>query len=250
MPAHAKLEEDRLRNEYNKINDDHVQSQKTARREEYAKLILPADKANYDIDLFLDEFFLRDESKAISAMKLPGLKSRAMVHAAVEKIPGLHTVSHGTEPSRILAIGWDESAIYSAAASGSAEQGKKRLAQEDAGWQAKMEKHRAIIAKHKGPGVGRRLRVHHPHGTFSVRCDDIAEQWPDWAGSYVLRFTSDRYAIFGFGILQGIMRFGVDRESAISDDFNSEDDYGTSSESELDITPPPVKPVPARTLKL
>lgn len=249
MPVHAKLEEDRLRNEYNQKNDDHVQNQKKARQDEYSKLILPADKANYDIDLFLDEFFLRDESKAIAAIKLPGLDSRSKVHAAAEKIPGLHTVSHGKEPSRTLAIGWDRSAVYSAAASGSAEQGKKSQSQENAAWQAKMEKHRAIVAKHKGPKVGRQLRLHHVYGTFSVRCDEIAKQWPQSANTYVLRFMQDRFAIFGFGILQGVMRFGIDRQSAISDEFDSEQDHKTN-EPEVDETPHP-KPSksPSKTSK-
>lgn len=238
MPNHAKLEENNLRIEYDKKNNDHVQTQQKARREEYTKLVLPADKANYDIDLFLDEFFLRDQSKAISAMKLPGLDKRSMMHAAAEKIPGLHTVSHGKEPSRTLAIGWDENAVYSAAAGGSAEQDKKRLLKEDTGWQTKMEKHRAVVAKYKGPKVGRQLRLHHVYGTYSVRCEDIAKQWPEGAGNYVLRFMPGRFAIFGFGILQGIMRFGIDRESALCDEFDSEDDQ-KSSEPEPDEKPVP-----------
>lgn len=241
MPVRVKLEEDSLRTEYGQKNSEHVESQKNERMKEYAKLVSPAAKANYDIDLFLDEFFLRDPSRAISAMKLPGLDSRSTVHAAAEKIPGLHTVSHGREPTRTLAIGWDRNAVFSAAASGSAEQGKKRPAQEDAGWQGKMEKHQALIAKHSGPKIGRQLRVHHPHGTFSVRCDDIAKQWPEGASNYSLRFTGQRFAIFNFGVLQGVMRFGVDRESAICDEFDSEDDYRDSGESEGDKLPPPSK---------
>lgn len=238
VPLRVRLEEDSLRTEYDTKNGDHVQSQRKARQEEYAKLVLPAAKANYDIELFLDEFFLRDESRAILAMKLPGLDNRSVVHAAAEKIPGLHTTSHGREPSRTLAIGWDKNAVFSAAASASVEQDKKRLPQEeDAGWQARMEKHRAIVAKHGKPMDGRRLRVHHPRGTFSVRCDDIAKQWSDNASNYTLRFTTGRFAIFNFGVLQGVMRFGVDRASALSDEFDSEDDY-SASESEADEKTP------------
>lgn len=238
MPVRVKLEEDSLRTEYDAKNGDHVQSQKDARRSEYGKLVLPAAKANYDIDLFLEEFFLRDQSRAILAMRLPGLENRSTVHAAAEKIPGLHTVSHGREPSRTLAIGWDKNAVFSATASESVEQDKKRLPQEDAGWQARMEKHRAIIGKSGNPRVGRHLRVHHAYGTFSVRCDDIAKQWPEGASNYVLRFVGGRFAIFNFGILEGVMRFGLDRASAICDDFDSEDDHRTT-DSEGGETPLP-----------
>ena len=235
MPVHVKLEEDRLRTEYDEKNSEHVQSQRKARIKEYAKLVLPAAKANYDIDLFLDEFFLRDESKAISAMKLPGLNNRSMMHAAAEKIPGLHTISHGTEPTRTLAIGWDRNAVFSAAATGSAEEDKKRPVQQDAGWQARTDKHRALTATRDSSKVGRQIRVHHASGTFSVRCDEFASQWPEDASNFHLRFTGARFAIFNLGVLEGVMRFGITHKSATSDGFDSEDDY-KDSESEHEET--------------
>lgn len=239
VPVHAKLDE--LQSEYDKENSYYVQIQKTARMNEYAKLVLLTVKANYDIDLFLDEFFLRDESKAIMAMKLPGLDNISMVQAAAEKIPGLHTVSHGIEPTRTLAIGWDRNAVFGAAASASAEQGKKRPTPEDAVWKARMEKHQALIETCGIPRAGRQLRIHHLRGIFSIRCDDIAKQWPEDATNCVIRFTGVRFAIFNFGVLEGVMRFGLDRESAICDEFDSEGGY-TNSDFDEDETAPSKAP--------
>lgn len=234
MPVHVSLGDNGLSTEYDKMNGERVQVQKDARMKEYTKLVLPADKANYDVDLFLEEFFSKDHSRAILAMKLPGLENGATLHAAVEKVPGLHIISYGGEHTRTLTIGWDIIAVLKAAASGSAEQSKKRQPQEDAGWQAIMEEHRALVAKHGSPKVGQQVRVHYPQGTFSVRSDDIAAQRPEGASDYVLRFRGTRFATFAFGVVHGIMRFGVDLASATSDEFDTEDD----SESEGGSTSP------------
>ena len=220
VPVRVKLEEDSLRNEYDTKND-----------------------------LVLNEFFLRDQSRAILAMKLPGLDNRSVVHAAAEKIPGLHTASHGREPSRTLAIGWDENAVFNAAASASGEQDKKRLLQKDAGWQARVEKARSNRCQaRETKRVGRQLRVHHPHGNFfrPMRryCDAVVGKTLAIT-FYVLRFTLYDGAIRHLqqlqGDLQGVMRFGVDRASAVCNEFDSEDDHSTSESEADEKTPLPNK---------
>lgn len=226
--------ENSLRVEYDKKNSDHVQSQKTARKEKYDKLVSPTAKADYDVDLFLDEFFLSDQSRAIKAIRLPGLANRSEVHGAAEKIHGLHTVSHGREPNRTLAVGWDRHAVFTAAASASAEHSKQRQTQEDAAWEAIMKKHQALVKKCNIPKTDQHVPTNYYYGNFAIRCDEIAAQWPKNTSSYNLRFVGGRSAIFNFGVLEGVMRFGPDRESVMCDEHDSEEDDDTDSDDEDD----------------
>lgn len=230
-----------MRIEYDKRNGDHIKSQKAARTKEYHKLVSPTAKANYDVDLFLNEYFLKDQSRAIKAMQLPGLANRSVVHAAAEKIHGLHTISHGREPNRTLAIGWDRNAIYAAAASGSAEQVKQSRTQDDPVWEARMEKHQALVKKCEIPSDGQQVCMPFFYGNFAIRCDEIAEQWSEGASSYNLRFVGGRSAIFNFGVLEGVMRFGPDQESVTRDEYDSEDDYADSSDEDDKDESPPLK---------
>lgn len=153
------------------------------------------------------------------------------MHAAAEKIRGLHTHSAGEEPYRVLAIGWDRSAVWSAAAEAAAPGYKKLAMERDMEGQARMDQHRKFVKAVSGGKKGTQKAkqqfdmLSQATGEYLVECEHIEEQWSHTAQDGLhMKIVADSdhrgrlVAEFDFGVLEGIMRFRKPGEEPLPDD--------------------------------
>lgn len=154
-PRHLAELEHNLRTQYAPIYQAYKdalskwqEDQRNAQRQKYDALSSLSAKADFDIELFMQDHFLDasgrpDHAKTPEPLPLPGV-TRARVHARGERVPGLRTQSGGSGEGRTLVIGWDSSAVKSKAAPISAEAAAERERAVDTAWAQKMALHHAF----------------------------------------------------------------------------------------------------------
>lgn len=170
------------------------------------------------------------------------------MHEAASKIEGLNTHSDGREPNRILAIGWDRTAVWKAASEAAAEGYREREIELQEESNARMQEHREFLEsiesqrkKKTGKSGGKASKdfdLSQVAGKYLIECKAIEEEWPDQAenGLY-MKIVPDRenkgrmVAEFEFGILEGVMRFIQVGEKHLADgDHGWASDSGESTE--------------------
>ena len=190
-----------------------------------------------------------DRQKTKSPVALPGFGNRAEMHSTAEKIPGLHTCSAGNEPYRVLAIGWDSSAVSRAAGKAAAVGHAQHTKEMDEERTMRMDEHREFLetlkVKQKGTKnkakKGAQSQISHAAGTYLVECRNIEEEWPELvqSGLYMTIVPDEEnkgrlVAEFEFGVLEGIMRFRQVDEEWLSDEDSGEEDTNEDSEGGID----------------
>jgi hypothetical protein len=81
----------------------------------------PGDKADYDLDLFLEHYFITNgqpnHHKTPDPLSLGGFDDRLGLHLKAGEVPGLYTKSVGPNDNRTLCMGWNIKAADALAAS-------------------------------------------------------------------------------------------------------------------------------------
>jgi hypothetical protein len=254
VPSHILELETKLRDEYTVKHAAHVSMVRQHRLEEFSKLGSPSKEAEFDVGLFLSKYFLDargapDRSKTREPLSLPGYIYRHTLHAAAERINGLHTYCGGEGDSRILVIGWNRTAVWAKAGEVDRQHREGKQTQREAQWERKIQSHRdyvAGLAQRKG-----RFKPENAVGTYVVSCKEISEEW-DNADDLTMSITestgpAELVAEFDFGILEGIMRLGRDPEPlALS---GSDDEEADDEELDEESEPAPTGTKRGRTAK-
>ncbi|KAM0541066.1 hypothetical protein ACHAPJ_013391 [Fusarium lateritium] len=228
------------------------EKEKQRKQEAFNRCTTAGEKAAYDLDLFLDHYFLTDgkpdELKTSEPLALEGFDQRLTLHLMAETIPGLHTVSGGSGSNRTLCIGWNRSAVINLARSidSRAREAAKQLKEEK--WKEAMEEHLQYVSastsktiRPKGKGK-QRFDLRQCQGSYIIKCDVVTDGWEDLA-LHIL--TLDIYAgkdgkltaNYDFGIIEGTMLLADNEESldAITgtlDDSDADSETEDSEESE------------------
>ena len=242
-----------LREKYDTLNKPHIASILRNRQAKFDAITDPIKAAEFSVPLFLQRYFLNvdgtpDRRKTTSPITLAGFSNRAEMHSTAEKIPGLHTCSAGNEPYRVLAIGWNSSAVSGAAGKAAAVGHAQHAKEMDEERTMRMDAHREFLdtlkVKQKGTKkkAGKGAQISHATGTYLVECRNIEEEWPELAqGGLYMTIVPDEenkgrlVAEFEFGVLEGIMRFRqVDEEWLDDRDSEGEGDTDEDSEGEED----------------
>ncbi|KAK1249269.1 hypothetical protein MKX07_002785 [Trichoderma sp. CBMAI-0711] len=235
--------------------------------EAFAKCKTPGERANCDLDRFMDMYFLTngkpDKSKTPKPLALSGFQDRSSLHSRAERVPGLETCSGGPPSSRELCIGWDRSEVFALASRVSERAYEAEKAQQTAEWEQQMARHRRYIARSLGTGSGGsrqpdKFDLARCLGSYIIQCDEIADQWPDVVRGHTLTMDISKgkgntlLAAYDFGIIEGTMILSLsedtlkaivggdtsESEASRSDDFYSSEDDGDGDEEGIHTQQP------------
>lgn len=263
-----KLFEPRKRDYDLKLSGNFVSEAERVARE-FSALATPSAEAAYSIDLFMRKYFIDDtgkpdKTKRPDPLPLPGFPNRARIHAATEHVPGLVSVSGGRDNDRTVVIGWDDGLVESVAREIGSHQSAKKKVADEAEWDSLMQKHRKLVRSSEKAVPGKRFSIESARGRYIIKCDSASSYSLDDSNKLRLRITEGSegwVGIMDFGILEGIMLLGEDREDVASraqqsrDDtsYDSEDsepaDYEQSSEEECETPVRATKKRPAVSLR-
>ncbi|KAJ4268981.1 hypothetical protein NW762_003052 [Fusarium torreyae] len=225
------------------------EKEKQRKQEALNRCTTAGEKAAYDLDLFLDHYFLTDgkpdELKTSEPLALEGFDQRMTLHLRAETIPGLHTVSGGFGSNRTLCIGWNRNAVVDLARSidSRAREAAKRLKEEK--WKEAMGEHFQYVSastpktmRPKGKGK-QRFDLRQCQGSYIIKCDVVTDGWEDLAFHILtLEIYAGRdgklTANYDFGIIEGAMLLADNEESldAIAGTLDDSDDNSEMSDSE------------------
>lgn len=104
-------------------------------------------------------------------------------------------------------------------------------------WATKLERHQAFKRKKSTTASSKQpFDLESIRGTYIVKCKEIEEQWPSSSDDLRLRIMNSQRAgwtgIFDFGVLEGVMLFGTDRQRL--NQKRSDIERGESCDSELE----------------
>lgn len=219
----------------------------------------PGERANCDLGRFIDYYFMTngepDQTKTPEPFAMYGFSGRAELHHMAEKVPGLHTISGGTDGNRTLCIGWNRLAVSHLAMAVSNQAHEEEKKKQEAEWKEAMEEHQDYVSnlgqggspqrKTTQTGKGKPSRCFELRrciGSYIVKCDTVSDGWSSTGG-----FTMDiregkggtLMADYDFGMIQGTMLLSQSEETldalaGTGDDSDDCSDDASNSEDEDD----------------
>lgn len=222
--------------------------------EAFNRCTTPGERANCDLQRFLDYYFLTngepDQTKTPEAFAVYGFNGRASLHHMAEKIPGLHTMSGGPDQNRTLCIGWSDSAVRRLAIAIDRQAHEEEKEKQGSKWEKAMEAHRNYVSKFNqgSSSQGKKTRTGKGKpaqnfelgqcvGSYIVKCDVVSDGW-----SSMSHFTMDicegkngtLLADYNFGIIQGTMLLSQSEETldALTGTGDDSDDGSDGSDSD------------------
>lgn len=201
-----------MQDRYNALKKAHDEAELQKREENFSKLSNPSAEADFSVELFLRKYFMdcngkADTTKSTQPISLPGLRNRASLHQAAEKIAGLNTQSGGKEPDRVLVIGWNRSDVFRMAANIDGEQNKKQVALSAQLWDRKLQVHKDFARKNARHSRNTNS-VSNAIGHYLIRSEAFEEGW-DGTDNMLLDIhqlqPNALKASFDFGALEGTM---------------------------------------------
>lgn len=214
--------------------------------EELNKCKTPGDKANYDLDLFLEHYFTTngqpDHHKTPEPLSLEGFEDRLGLHLKAGEVPGLYTKSGGYQDKRTLCIGWNIKAVDALAASINTRAREAEKHEREMKWTQAMKAHERFVStlKPPPPSRGRKanpiFNLENCEGSYIIKCDPVTDGWKH-LNSHIL--TMDIFpgegnslrANFDFGIIVGAMFLSNDEET-LDDLVGSDNESGTEESDE------------------
>lgn len=194
--------------------------------EQWAQLETPSERAGYDLDRFMNHYFLTDgqpdPAKKPQPLALYGFVDQQTIleiQGRASLVPGLEVVSTGHGQDHTLCIGWDHVAVCGLLGEieQSAKDRQRQRIQED--WGKVMETHHQLhvaaeqmIDHRAATGKPVTLTLPAARGSFALQCKAITDLCPDHPGLANLSLDiSDSPANNGdtlraavnFGVLQG-----------------------------------------------
>jgi len=230
----------------------------------WARCSTPGERAELDLERFINHYFLTDgqpdPSKTEEPLALYGFQGRSQLHSKSGKIHGLETCSGGDGDTRTICVGWNRSAVWNLARQVGAESTLQETAKREARWDDSMKHHRALVKEtgKTGPEVNPKSMIpamlQKSRGSYIVRCDYIAEQWPHKEPLTLDIAPGPRHNVMqgamNFSIYEGTMLLAVSetvlddfvQEPGDSDDDDeAEADEGDSSRKRLPHRPTPTE---------
>lgn len=200
--------------------------------EDWAQLETPSQRAGYDLDRFMEHYFLTngqpDPAKKPEPIALYGFSDDQVIgelQVRATGVPGLEYAMGGEGLDRTLCIGWDHGAVCRLASEiqDIALQRQRKKNQDD--WEKAMQSHRDYIARLQaqarvqagaaGPvkAAKKLTSLQHCCGSFVVKCQAVSEMFPDNANIFAVDIA-DSPAQKGDTLLAGI-DLGVFQGTAI-----------------------------------
>ncbi|KAF5622681.1 uncharacterized protein FTJAE_10804 [Fusarium tjaetaba] len=222
---------------------------KRKRLEELNKCKTPGDKANYDLDLFLEHYFTTngqpDLHKTPDPLSLEGFDDRLGLHLKAGEVPGLYTKSGGPRDNRTLCIGWNTKAVDALAASINTRALEAKKHEKEKKWTQAMEAHEQYLSTLKPPPAsrGRKAKpsfdLEKCQGSYIIKCDPVTDGWQhlNW---HILTMNifpgkgNSLRANFDFGIITGAMFLSSDEE-VLDDLVGSENGSGTEDSDDSEV---------------
>lgn len=230
-------------------------SEKDRKDREFAALGSPAAEANYDLERFMEKYFVTITAgpplglgytwvpahhETPGPLAVPGFQSRSLLHAAAERVHGLKTRSGGSGESRTIVIGWDESAVAIVAGKLNAEAIAVAEEAAEAEWQHVMRKHENYVKVRKA--VPKTMRIDDLVGSWAVRCAEIEGNWDTSTLTMDVAEKEDPLGVqaaFDFSVLEGTMLLSTTKSaladfktSLVKDEQSSEEDTDGSDTAE------------------
>ena len=186
------------------------------RAETFSRLDSPSAEAKFDPKWFMSKYFLNaagepDRRTTSTPIELHGLDAlqRQRVHAAANRILGLHTGSGGPDRSRVLGIGWDKSAIMPKV--NSAGELLYNNSQSTSGEirGQKLENHRTLSKNRNLHNPKREFKPRYAIGSYLIKCKTISDGYTKSVLKLdIMHGSAGLAGGFDFGVVKGIMRFG------------------------------------------
>lgn len=217
----------------------------------------PGEKANFDLNRFMDLYYLTDgqpdPAKTPEPQALYGFGDRGALHEMAERIPGLETYSGGSSSDRTICIGWDRGKVWDLAGQISGKAYEAEKVQKKAKRDKQLEIHQNLVASKRSKGTtsgaGKRLKpfsLDSCRGSYVIECDKITDGWSsDIKGDKLTMDISGGkgdmlLAACDFGIIEGTMMLSLskdtietiageaswDQEASSSDEEDDVDDDG------------------------
>ena len=211
-----------------------------SRKDAYHSQPTASAKADYDIELFMKQYFLDgkgrpEPKKTPEPMALPGV-DRAAVHARAERVLGLHTASGGHGEGRTLVIGWNRSAVFSKAIRIGDEDTRRVKTQRNDAWEQKMMKHKKLVSDLATRQDGGEWDTFQCRGSYAIQCEALENGWDCDKSKFRLRIAIlagfKLVGQFDFEAVEGVMHLADDpgalphsqQDGTMSDDESDEDD--------------------------
>lgn len=201
--------------------------------EAFEKCVTPGQKANVDVDRFMNYYFLTngrpDPSKTPKPLALYGLKDRMEVYITTHRIDGLRATNGGFYGERTICIGWDSEDLHSFAREVAKEDEKAQKEKQDAKWEKDMEMHQQYVSDLQKNSLSRcnqdkkskdrtLFYLHRCRGSYIVKCDPVRDEWPnDAENGFTLDISESMgevlIASFNFGVIEGTMLLSTSEAS-------------------------------------
>ncbi|KUI56513.1 hypothetical protein VP1G_03764 [Cytospora mali] len=204
--------------------------------EQWAQLETPSERAGYDLDRFMEHYFLTDgqpdPAKKPEPLALYGFTDDQVItelQVRAADVPGLEIAMGGQGPDRTLCIGWDRAGVLGLAAeieNIEIDRQRKKIQDE---WEKAMQKHQNCVSQSRAqaqvqaeaPSLGATMEeggnegfsLRKCRGSFVVKCQAIGEMYPDPFGIFTVDI-SDSPAHNG-ETLRAAVNFGVFQGTAI-----------------------------------
>ncbi|KAH6608570.1 hypothetical protein Trco_001916 [Trichoderma cornu-damae] len=194
--------------------------------EAFEKCKTPVEKANFDLQRFMDFYFLTDgkpdQAKTLEPLALHGFAKAWKLESMAWSTPGLHACNGGMSDDRTLCIGWDRGEVFKLARSITERAYTADKALRKAKWEQQLEAHRRYTARKQSretaggaDGCPKPFSLDSCQGSYIIQCDTITEGWTsDMTGDTLMMDISrgnggGLSAHFHFGIVRGTMVFSL-----------------------------------------
>lgn len=201
MPTSVTSLLDELKREYEKQLEEWQQTienwdeiWRLRQEEEWAQLETPSDRALYNLDRFMDHYFLTDgqpdpakKPEPIALYNITDEQMMAAVHDRVMFVSGLEIAVGGQGPDRTMCIGWDRAAVCGLAGEieNIAKDAQRKRVQDE--WERAMQSHRQFVeslqptaeAESAAPPTSGPMPLTAARGCFVVQCKAVMEKYPD-----------------------------------------------------------------------
>lgn len=212
---------------------------KRRQEEAWAQLETPSERAGYDLDRFMEHYFLTDSqpdpAKKPEPIALYGFADDQVItelQVRATGVPGLQISLGGQGPDRTICIGWDRTAVSGLAGEIQSLALQRQRKQNQAEWEKAMQSHRDYITQSRAqaevqaepqaesPSAASPMEVAKQvttlrtcRGSFVVKCQAIGDMFPDNVNIFTFDIA-DGPAHKG-DVLRVAVDFGVFQSTAI-----------------------------------
>ena len=232
------------------------------RNEAYQSQPTASAKADYDIELFMKQYFLDtkgrpDRKKMTEPMALPGV-DRAAVCAHAKRVSGLHIAIGGRGEGCTLVLGWNNVAVLSKSIDIGNEHKRRLKAQRNNAWEQSMAKHKELVSDLAISQDRQEWDPFQCRGSFAIQCEALEDGWRCDKTKFHLRIAIlagfNLVGQFDFEAVEGVMHLAEDsgvlphsrHKGTTSDDedhgdadTDSEDAFRDNKKRKAHVAPPP-----------